>query len=206
MSVETALVKVNQITVYQSDIELVTADYIQSLPDESMIYKSAVFSGLLDAIYKRLLKPIITRDNGLSNRALNYTVLDNIFRNVYIPLCYRFNITPTVIQFSTLCNISNSNLTEIKNGVYYSGGKVNKADSEIVRKWYQVCESGLYSKAIGESSIGAIFGLKAVHGYSDSQTIRLETAQTDSHETAEQIAAKHSNAMIPQKPDLNSSE
>lgn len=208
MSVETALVKANNISIYKSDIVNVMDNYISSLPDPNMIYKSAVFSGLLDAIYKRLLKPIITRDNGLYNRSLDYKVLDNIFRNIYLPLCTRYGIVPTIQQFSTvLCNISNSALSEIRKGYHRTtGAKVNPNDSAIVQKWYELSESGLYSRAIQENSIGSIFALKAVHGMSDTQTIRIESNEIDNHETAAEIMARHGSAMIPQKPNLNSTE
>jgi hypothetical protein len=205
MDIETALVKANNISIYQSDIDMIAEDYINTLPDETMIYKSAVFSGLLDNIYKRLLKNVITRDNGLYNRSLDYKVLDNIFRNIYLPLCTRYGIVPTIQQFSTvLCNISNSALSEIRKGYHRTtGAKVNPNDSAIVQKWYELSESGLYSRAIQENSIGSIFALKAVHGMSDTQTIRIESNEIDSHETAAEIMARHDSAMIPQKPDLS---
>lgn len=203
MSVETALVKANNISIYESDIVNVMENYITSLPNEDMIYKSAVFTGLLDSIYKRLLKSVITNDYGINNRQYDYKVLNDIFYNIYIPLCYRFDITPTVIAFCVLCNVSNKTISEIHNHGFYSDNKVNKAITEIIEKWYQVCESGLLNRAISSNSIGSIFALKSVYQYSDQQTIRLETSINDSHETAAEISAKHSNAMIPQKPDLS---
>lgn len=203
MNVETALVKANDISVYESDIVNVMDNYIASLPDANMIYKSAVFTGLLDSIYKRLLKPVITNDYGVNNRQYDYKVLNDIFYNIYIPLCYRFDITPTVIAFCVLCNISNKAISGIHNHGFYSDNKVNKTITGIIEKWYQVCESGLLNRAISSNSIGSIFALKSVYQYSDNQTIRIESNITDNHETAAEIMARHNSAMIPQKPDLS---
>ena len=47
-----------------------------------------------------------------------------------------------------------------------------------------------------------IFALKANFGYRDNQTITLESPSMIPHETAEQIAAKHASAMLPEKPEI----
>lgn len=197
---EGTLITVNGIELYQSDIDVLCDEYIQSLPDQSMIYKSAVFAGMLDYIYKHVLKDI-TRSN---DNHINFDALDEIFYNIYVPLCYRFDKVPTMLQFSVLVNVSNSNLTDVKNGIYRSNGsKVNSANTQKVKKWYDVCESALLGKAIGESSIGSIFALKAVFGYKEQQSIMIENQQQLAHETPEQIAAKYSDIERPEKPDLN---
>lgn len=190
------ILEYNGMTLYADDIAVVCDDYINSLPDQSMIYKSTVFSGMLDSIYKRCIKNIIPEKYNL-----DFTLLDNIFNNIYIPLCYRYNKVPTIIQFCILVNIDNGHISDLKNGVYRSNGsKANTANSQTVKKWFSVCESALLDKAISESSIGSIFALKANFGYRDNQTITLETPSQIPHETAEQIAAKHANAMLPEKP------
>lgn len=196
---EGTLITVNGIELYQSDIDVLCDEYIQSLPDSSMIYKSTVFCGLLDYIYKHVLKDI-TRSN---DNHIRYDVINEIFYNIYIPLCYRFDKVPTMIQFSVLVNVSNTHLTDVKNGVYRSNGTaVNIACNQMVKKWYDVCESALLGKAINESSIGSIFALKSSFGYHENQTVTIESRQLMPHETPEQIAAKYSDIERPEKPEL----
>ena len=84
MSTDLQLLSVNGIDIYTSDVEMLPEEYMSTLPDENMIYnKSAIFNGLLDLIYKRLLKNIIVRDSGITNTAYNYSVLNDIFNNIY---------------------------------------------------------------------------------------------------------------------------
>lgn len=196
---EGTLITVNGIELYQSDIDVLCDEYIKSLPDQSMIYKSAVFAGMLDYIYKHVLKDITRSDNNY----IDFPVINEIFYNIYIPLCYRFDKVPTMLQFSVLVNVSNTHLTDIKNGTYRAdGSRVNRETNQMVKKWYDVCESALLGKAIGESSIGSIFALKAVFGYKEQQSIMIENQQQLAHETPEQIAAKYADIERPEKPQL----
>ena len=200
LNIDNALVSFGDISIYADDIEQLCEEYINSLPVPEMVFKSAGFSGMLDYIYKNTLKPVI---DGSSANSYNYSVLDNIFYNIYLPLCYRYGLCPTVIQFCTLVNISNTNVTDVKNGVYRSNGaKANITNTQTVKKWYQVCESATVGKALNESSVGAMFIAKAVYNYNDQapQQIQLTTAAT--LESPEQIAARHASAQLPEKPML----
>lgn len=198
---DNSIIAYNGTEIYQSDIDQLCDEYINSLPVPEMVYKTAVFNGLLDYIYKHLLKNIIKSDNGIRNNGYDFKLLDDIFYGLYLPLTYKFNKTATVLQFCVLCRMDNRNISDVKNGLYRSNGtKPNPVNTQTVQKWYSVCESALYDRAIEDNSIGAIFGLKANYGYRDNQTITLETQSQIPHETAEQIAAKHANAMLPEKP------
>lgn len=204
MSTENVILVKDNIQVYESDIQVLCDEYIESLPNADMIYKTAVYNGLLDYIYKHLLHNVITNDNGITSRSYDYHVLNDIFYNIYLPLCYRYNKTPTVLQFCTLCRIDNRNISDVKIGTYRNNGaKVNTENQRTVAKWYSACESALYNRAIEDNSIGAIFGLKAAHGWRDNQTITIEQSAALPHETPEQIAAKYSDIERPELPDLN---
>lgn len=189
----------NGIEIYKTDIDILCDEYINSLSNPDMIYKSAVFNGLLDYIYKHSLKDI------LGNKVKNdYQLLNNIFYNIYLPICYKYNKTPTILQFSVLADIDNTTLSDIKSGIYRTDGtRVNQTTSQIVKKWYSVCESALLGKAIDESSIGGMFALKACYGYRDN-VIVTETPQQFAIETPEQIAARHkqNTLTLPEKPLL----
>lgn len=204
MSAENVILVKDNIQVYESDIQVLCDEYIESLPNADMIYKTAVYNGLLDYIYKHLLCNVITNDNGITKSSYDYYMLDNIFYNIYMPLCSRYDKTPTVLQFtSTLCHIDNRNISDIKNGVYRSNGaKVNPVSKRTVEKWYQSCESALYNRAIECNSIGAIFGLKSAHGWKEATTLTIEQSAALPHETPEQIAAKYADIERPEKPQL----
>ena len=190
----------NGTEIYKTDIDILCDEYINSLSNPDMIYKSAVFNGLLDYIYKHSLKVI------LGNKVKNdYQLLNNIFYNIYLPICYKYNKTPTILQFSVLCDIDNTNLSDIKNGVYrMDGSKVNPATTQTVRKWYQSCESALLGKAVEESSIGSMFALKACFAYRDN-VIVTESPQLLTVDSPETIAERHKqNALtMPEKPMLD---
>lgn len=196
---DNSIVACNGVEIYQTEIDILCEEYINSLPDSNLIYKSSVFSGLLDYIYKHCLKDRI-RDQ----LKLDFELLDNIFNCIYIPICYKFDKVPTIIQFCVLVNIDNGHISDIKNGIYRTNGtKANTNHVQTVKKWYNTCESALLGKAINESSIGSIFALKSNFGYRDNQTITVESGSVLPHESAEQIAARHAAAMLPEKPVID---
>ena len=49
----------------------------------------------------------------------------------------------------------------------------------------------------------AAFVLKAGHGWREDQHVVIESNNGITHETAEQIAAKHASAVLPEKPILD---
>ena len=130
--------------------------------------------------------------------------MDSIFYNIYIDLCSRYNIVPSIIQFCVFCNIDNAALSDIKAGIWKnteSGYKVNSVTSQTVKKWYSTCESMLLSKATNENGIGAIFALKANYGYVERGQ---EPPQLDqvTQSTPEQIQERYKDAKRPELPSL----
>ena len=191
-----AILTYNGIELYQNDIDILCDEYISSLHDESMIYKSTVFSGMLNYIYINKLKYLL--DNG--NYKNDYSLLDSIFNGVYISLCSKYNICPSIIQFSVLCHIDNAYLSSVKNGVHDDGSKVNPIASQTVKNWYSICESMLLSKAVNESSIGSIFALKANYKYRDNDNISTLPTQAIQITDADTIKERHKQNRIPEKP------
>ena len=200
------LITESGLEIYQSDIDYIVNDYIDSLINPEMIYKSSVFKGLLLKIYTQKIKYIIETDKHNRNTTHNnYTLLNDIFYNIYIPLVYKYNLVPTILEFCVFVNIDNSNLGDIKNGVYRgNGSKANPDHTRTVKKWYSVCESALASKAFTENSIGAIFGLKAAHNWQESkQQLEIINA-AGSQATPEQIAERYKDTARPALPDAES--
>ena len=191
------LIDYRGIEYYKSDIDIICNEYIDSLEDPSMIYRSIVFSGLLQLIYKRVLKNVIS-----NNEHIDYTLLNDIFYNLYIPLCNKYNIAPSIIQFTSMCRISYDSINNNYKGIRTDGGKANKKNVEIVKNWHDFIESGYLSKAVNEASIGSIFALKAIYKYRDTSTVEITQGTLADHDTPEMIAERHKGAKIPEKPEI----
>ena len=197
---DNTILSYNGIEIYQNDIDILCDEYINNLPMPDLIYtKSNVFLGLLDYIYKHSIKPIVKLENGYNN---DYKALDLIFNNLYIPLCYRFNKTPTVISFASFTHIDYETLTDIKNGIYRNPvGKVNINHCQIVKKWFKSCESSLVNKTVDENGIGSMFLLKSVYGYTEQQNITV-ISQIESNQDPKAIAEKYKSVSLPDKLEI----
>lgn len=203
--IESPIIEYDKYKVYQSDIDILCDEYIDDLPIPDSIYsKAAPFNGLLLYLYQKRFRKIINANRPNKNSPYDYDLLDNIFYKVYLPLCYRFSKTPTILAFCSFLNISYHNIIDIKAGIYTSDNSpVNKKLSEIVKSWNSVCRGNLVNKAVEENGIGSIFILKAVHGFRDNDnTVFIQPLETKT-ETPEQIAAKYSTAEQPELPDFS---
>lgn len=198
---------IGDIEIYQSEIDMLCDDYINTLPNPDMIYKSAVFSGMLNYIYNSKLRFLIDLDkknNNINPKLNHYEFLDDIFNNIYINLCTRYNIIPTVLHFCTLVDIDNNIIGDIKSGSYRANdSKVNPKTRQIIVKWVNVCENMTLMRAGNESTIGSIFLSKAVYGYSDQAPQQLEIINATDRQTPEQIAERHRDAKPPQMIELD---
>ena len=199
-SIVTPIVENNGISIYPEDIENLEIEYINTLPTPEQIYKVSAFQGLLEYIYNNKLKRLINRKWG---ERIDFYLMDNIFKYIYIPLCRKYDKSPKLITFSNcLVNIDNCNLTDIKSGLLSNNNKrASQTDVRIVKKWYETCEGSLSEKAIEESSIGSMFALKALYGWKENNTITIEQSNLH-HETAEQIQERHKTASLPEMPEI----
>lgn len=197
------ITKYGEIEVYKNDIDILENDYISTLNSPDDIYKTNVYSGLLNHIYINLFSNVVKNNTGITNSSYDYDSLNDIFYKCYIPLAYKYNKTPTLQAFCCLVGISNSALSEIMSGTYTTtGNRVKPKTCETVKKWKSTCESALVNKAYDDSSIGAIFGLKAAHNWSDQQVQRLEIVSNGTQATPEQIAEKYRDVQKPEIPIL----
>lgn len=164
------------IKIHKNDISVCEYDYLQSLPDEAMIYKkSNIFLGLLEAVYKNVISVYIITDKTFNN---DYELLNNVFYDIYIPLVYKYGYTPSIYMFSSFVHISMSNLTDINNGYYRKdGSKVNSDTQLTVQNWYNTCKAATITRAIDDNSIGAIFASKAAYGMIEAAQPVPETKQ-----------------------------
>lgn len=169
--------KLELIKIHKDDIAVCEYDYIQSLPDESLIYKkSNIFLGLLESIYQNVLSKYFIDTDSFNN---DYEMLDIIFFKIYLPIVLKYGYTPSLYMFSSFIHSNNNYFTELLNGTYRDGSKVNNATTVTVRKWYNVCKAATITRAIDDNSIGAIFASKAAYGMTDTPTPAIEAKQDD---------------------------
>lgn len=204
---ETIVCQYKDIKVYESDIQILENEYINSLPDPNDIYHVSCFRGLLIYIYRRLLKNVIKKDFD-NYGMIDFKILEKIFDNVYIPLTTKYKKTPLLSQFITsLCHMNYDTIDMILRG----DELVTLSDSELTflrlrtfKRMYDICQSSTLERAQEENSIGSIFISKAIYGKTDSnpQTIQLQVLPEDKA-SPQQIAAKYKDIQIPEKPDFS---
>lgn len=191
------------ISIYKDDIEILEEDYISTLLDPEDIKKTSVFSGLLNHLYINLFCNIVKAKYGPNKNGYNYKQLDEIFNHVYLPLAYKYNKTPTIQAFCCMTGMDRTSLSEIIEGIYATNGRpVNAENCRTAKKWKATCEAALIDRAYNDNGIGAIFGLKAAHGWTDQQTQKLEIVSGTAQATPEQIAERYSTAEKPDMPEL----
>ena len=184
--------------IYLSELDVLVDEYTSGM-DEETLSRPAGFLGLLKHLYMVKFRP---SENRLYNSRSMLDSPEDISRlwDWYCTLCYRFQKTPTVLQFGILTGVDRHTFQDWADG---STRGANPAYSTVSKKMKAEAEAALESKAIETSSIGAIFGLKASHQWREAAPVTETYDQIASHDSPEQIAARHSAATLPQKPILD---
>lgn len=190
------------IEVYENDIYRLVDEYINTVlqvsPEEFATqreYKYTVADSFVDMIFyiaDRIPKP--------SNDDIE--LLDNIF-NIFVRICSKYNVLPTLEVFSFLVNINRSTFSDWMRGDY----RTSSSHGTTVKKWFDICKNCTVNRLNNQPGTNAnlIFVAKAAYGM--AETAPVQTAQQDGipHQTAQQIADKHRAALeLPEmeKPEL----
>lgn len=190
------------IEVYENDIYRLVDEYINAVlqvsPEEFATqkeYKATVADSFVDMIFyiaDRIPKP--------SNDDIE--LLDNIF-NIFVRICSKYNVLPTLEVFSFLVNINRSTFSDWMRGDY----RTSSSHGITVKKWFDICKNCTVNRLNNQPGTNAnlIFVAKAAYGM--AETAPVQTAQQDGipHQTAQQIADKHRAALeLPEmeKPEL----
>lgn len=190
------------IEVYENDIYRLVDEYINTVlqvsPEEFATqkeYKSTVADSFVDMIFyiaDRIPKP--------SNDDIE--LLDNIF-NIFVRVCSKYNVLPTLEVFSFLVNINRSTFSDWMRGDY----RTSSSHGTTVKKWFDICKNCTVNRLNNQPGTNAnlIFVAKAAYGM--AETAPVQTAQQDGipRQTAQQIADKHRAALeLPEmeKPEL----
>lgn len=198
ISTDTSIITTyNGIEIYRNDIDVLCHDYELQFDNlEEVKNKSMFFTGLIVYINRHLFKNIT--DRKYNN---DYDALNTIFYDCYIPLCMKYNKTPTLQSFCVMCGIDNSLLSAILSGTYKDGSKVNSDTFQTVKKWKSTCECALVDSGMSGNPVFSIFALKANHGWKE-QPQEIIVNGSDARSTPEQIAEKFRDVKRPEIPDL----
>ena len=197
---EAPLIETKYANIYPADIERVEENYINSLPDPDSIYNINAFIGLLFQLHREVVKPALKRPGDRAPGCKGYDIqaMDSIFYNVFIPLISKYRITPTIGLFMYLTGLTTAIVDNWKKNIdntIYSDNDSNiniysniKSSNSVENnnytklsyytKWNNYIEQWILGNVTNTNSIGGMFTLKAVYGYSDAQTIRIEAQET----------------------------
>lgn len=149
--------------MYLHDIYYYADEYIQIELEGDKESVTDSFVDMILYISDRITKP------GTEDIEL----LDSIF-SIYIRLCTKYKVLPTLEVFSFLVNIDRSTFSTWISGEY----RASSAHSPTAKKWFNICKSftvnRLHNK--GGTDANLIFIAKAAYGM--AETAPVQTANT----------------------------
>lgn len=190
------------IEVYENDIYRLVDEYIDTVlqisPDDfnsTKEYKAAIADSFVDMIFyirDRIQKP--------SND--NIELLDDIF-NIYVRICTRYGVLPTLEVFSFLVGIERRTFTSWSNGEH----RTSTSHGDTVKKWFDICKNCTINRLNNQPGTNAnlIFIAKAAYGMAETAPVQVSQQQGIPQQTAQQIADKYKDVLeLPEveKPEL----
>ena len=184
------------IEVYENKIWLLVDEYINTVLcihqddyDSIEKYKKDIANNRIDMFFyiaDRIEKP--------NNN--NIELLDNIF-NIYIRVCGRYGISPTLQMFGILVGINNMTFSDWANGDY----RTTSTHGITVKKWKETCGAFALDKLHNQDGTNAnlIFACKVAYGMAETAPIPAGQQQGIPQQNREQIAEKY--AKYKQLPD-----
>lgn len=180
----------NNIDIYEHRIYALFDEYKETLSDNDkdcdiMIRNVRYFKGALKHIYLNLFRPSVLYDslsNTYSSSILDYNdteTLDRIW-SIYVSLCYKYGIKPTIMQYGLMTGIPNDTMQEWASSVgNISGFSTGQQERKhkVAKSWLQEQETALFDGA-SQGSIGDIFLLKSIYNYRDNTNITIDNNTT----------------------------
>ena len=143
-------ISVNGVEVYSSRICELADEFIQRELDGDKEKVRGYFASLIFYIADRIEKP--------SNDDIE--LLDGIF-NIYVRLCAKYRVLPTLEMFSFLVKINRTTFTDWANKEY----RLSTAHGNTVKKWFGTCKSFVVNRLHNKPGTDAnlIFTAKAAY-------------------------------------------
>ena len=128
--------------------------------------------------------------------------LDYIF-NVYVRLCSKYSINPTLEAFSFLVDIDRTTFTNWLNGTYRTPEHLN-----TVKKWMNICKGFLVNNLSNSKGTDAnkIFIAKAAYGMAETKAVEQEQiigAKKTVAQIAQEIGADDLEELETNESDTN---
>lgn len=148
------------IEVYQNDIYRLVDEYIDTELDGDSESVGDNFVSMIFYIADNIQKP--------SNDDIE--LLDNLF-NIYVRICAKYKVLPTLEVFSFLVGIDRNTFTDWSMGRY----RVNTAHGSTVKKWFNICKSFTLNRLHNQSGTNAnlIFIAKAAYGMAETAPVQV---------------------------------
>lgn len=190
------------IEVYENDIYRLVDQYINTVLqvspedyDTQKEYKAVIADSFVDMIFyiaDRIPKP--------SND--NIELLDSIF-NIFVRICSKYNVLPTLEVFSFLVNINRSTFSDWMRGDY----RISSSHGITAKKWFDICKNCTINRLNNQPGTNAnlIFVAKAAYGMAETAPVQVAQKQGIPQQTAQQIADKYKKVLeLPEvdKPEL----
>lgn len=190
------------IEVYENDIYRLVDEYIETVLqvspgdyDTPKEYKAAVADAFVDMIFyiaDRIPKP--------SND--NIELLDELF-DVYVRICTRYNVLPTLEVFSFLVSINRSTFSDWMRRDY----RTSTSHGNTVKKWFDICKNCTVNRLNNQPGTNAnlIFVAKAAYGMAETAPVQVGQQAGIPQQTAQEIAEKHRAVLElpePERPEL----
>lgn len=146
--------------------------------DNPKEYKAMVADSFVDMIFyiaDRIQKP--------SND--NIELLDDIF-NIFVRICTRYGVLPTLEVFSFLVSINRSTFSDWMRGDYRAGS----THGNTVKKWFDTCKNCTVNRLNNQAGANAnlIFVAKAAYGLAETAPVQVAQQQGTPQQSLEQIA------------------
>lgn len=154
-------VNVNGVEIYTHRIFEIVDEYIgQELDGDKEKVKES-FVDMIFHIADRIEKP--------SNDDIE--LLDGIF-DIYVRLCAKYRVLPTLEMFSFLVKINRTTFTDWSNKEY----RLSTAHGDTVKKWFSTCRSFVIDKLHGGGNdANLIFTAKAAYGLRETTPTPVES-------------------------------
>lgn len=168
------------VEVYTSDIFRLADEFIQTELDGKRD------RDLLKSEFRNMVFYIHDSIPRVDNN--NIELIDSIF-NIYIRLCAKCSVLPTLEAFSWLTGIDNATFSDWMNGEYR---KLTPEYSKTVKKWKETCKGSLVYDLTqkGGSDINKIFIAKAVYGMAETAPVPAEPIRRLEPLTSSQVVAR----------------
>lgn len=149
------------IEVYKNDIFRLVDEYIDTELDGDVESVTDNFVSMIFYIADNIQKP--------SNDDIN--LLDNLF-NIYVRICAKYKVLPTLETFSFLVGIDRNTFTDWAMGRY----RVSTAHGSTVKKWFEICKSFTVNRLHNQSGTNSnlIFIAKAAYGMAETAPVQVD--------------------------------